>query len=363
MMTTYNFSAGPGVLPETVITQIKQEFEKNAHTHMSIVEISHRSQQFQTIVAEAEQKLRQLMQIPDDYAVVFLQGGGSLQFEMMPLNFATQQQKIAILDSGNFAAKAGEAAIQLGKDVTILNSTKTQSYQVLPNLPTDFDATAYDYLHIVTNNTIEGATFHHEILPKTTGRLIADMSSNILAEPYQVTDFDAIFAGGQKNLGPAGVTVAIIKKSWLAEQDLTGVGPMMRYQNHIDKQSMYNTSPVFAIYALNLVLDWVLAQGGVAAMYARNLEKANRLYAYLDQSTFYTAPVENAARSLTNVVFTTGDLARDQAIAKQAAAAGLFNLGGHRSVGGFRASLYNAQPIAAVDALITFLKKVEAEQA
>ena len=363
MMTTYNFSAGPGVLPEAVITQIKQEFEKNEHTHMSIVEISHRSQQFQDIVAEAEQKLRQLMQIPADYAVVFLQGGGSLQFEMMPLNFATQQQKIAILDSGNFAAKAGEAATQLGKDVTILDSTKTQNYQGLPSLPTDFEATAYDYLHIVTNNTIEGATFHQENLPQTSGRLVADMSSNILAEPYQVTDFDAIFAGGQKNLGPAGVTVAILKKDWLAEQDLTGVGPMMRYQNHIDKQSMYNTSPVFAIYALNLVLDWVIAQGGVSAMYDRNLEKANRLYDYLDQSTFYTAPVERAARSLTNVVFTTGDLVRDKAIVKQATETGLFNLGGHRSVGGFRASLYNAQPIAAVDALIMFLKKVEAEQA
>ena len=363
MMTTYNFSAGPGVLPEAVITQMKQEFEKNEHTHMSIVEISHRSQQFQTIVANAEQKLRQLMQIPDNYGVVFLQGGGSTQFEMLPLNFATKQQKIAFLDSGNFAAKAGEAAQQLGKSVTVLASTKPTHYQSLPALPQDFDATAYDYLHIVTNNTIEGATFHQNNLPKTTGRLVADMSSNILAEPYQVTDFDAIFAGGQKNLGPAGVTVAIIKKDWLAEQDLTGVGPMMRYQNHIDKQSMYNTSPVFAIYALDLVLDWVIAQGGVAAMHERNLAKANRLYDYLDQSGFYTAPVEKSARSLTNIVFTTGDLARDKLIAKQAETQGLFNLAGHRSVGGFRASLYNAQPMAAVDALITFLKKVEAEQA
>ena len=359
MMTTYNFSAGPGVMPEEVITQIKQEFEKNEQTHMSIIEISHRSKQFQTIVTDAENKLRQLMHISDEYAVVFLQGGGSTQFEMMPLNFATNHHEIAFLDSGNFAQKAVEAARELGNKVTTLNSTKNMHYQKLPLLPDDFDATTYDYLHIVTNNTIEGATFHQNNLPKTTGRLVADMSSNILAEPYHVSDFDAIFAGGQKNLGPAGVTVAILKKSWLAEQDVTGVGPMMRYQNHIDKNSMYNTSPVFAIYALNLVLDWVIQQGGVTEMYRRNLEKSKRLYAYLDQSEFYTAPVEASARSLTNIVFTTGDLEKDKVIAKQATEEGLFNLRGHRSVGGFRASLYNAQPMSAVDALIAFLQKVE----
>lgn len=359
MMKTYNFSAGPGVMPEEVITQITQAFETNAHTHMSIIEISHRSKQFQTIITDAEKKLRELMHISDEYAIVFLQGGGSTQFEMIPLNFATKHHSIALLDSGNFAEKAAEAAKQLGNKVSILNSTKDKHYQKLPLLPDNFDATSADYLHIVTNNTIEGATFHQNNLPKTAGRLVADMSSNILAEPYNVSDFDAIFAGGQKNLGPAGVTVAIIKKSWLTEQDLTGVGPMMRYQNHIDKQSMYNTPPVFAIYALNLVLDWVIQQGGVTEMYRRNLEKAARLYAYLDQSEFYTAPVEVSARSLTNIVFTTGDLEQDKVIAKQATEAGLFNLNGHRSVGGFRASLYNAQPMSAVDALIAFLQKVE----
>ncbi|ADG39975.1 MULTISPECIES: 3-phosphoserine/phosphohydroxythreonine transaminase [Leuconostoc] len=358
-MKTYNFSAGPGVMPEEVITTIKQEFENNERSHMSIVEISHRSKKFQNIIISAEQKLRQLMQIPDDYAVVFLQGGGSMQFEMMPLNFATQHQNIAVLDSGNFSKKAEEAARQIGKNTTILASTKDQHYQKLPTLPSNFDASAFDYLHIVTNSTIEGAAFHQANLPQTSGRLIADMSSNILAEPYNVSDFDAIFAGGQKNLGPAGVTVAIIKKSWLAEQDLTGVGPMMRYQNHIDKQSMYNTSPVFSVYALDLVLSWVIEQGGVAEMHRQNLEKSGKLYAYLDQSDFYTAPVEKTARSLTNIVFTTGNLERDKAIAQQAEAAGLFNLAGHRSVGGFRASLYNAQPAAAVDALIAFLQKVE----
>ncbi|CAM3136067.1 3-phosphoserine/phosphohydroxythreonine transaminase [Leuconostoc rapi] len=346
-------------MPEEVITTIKREFENNERSHMSIIEISHRSKKFQHIITSAEQKLRQLMQIPDDYAVVFLQGGGSMQFEMMPLNLATKQRNIAVLDSGNFSKKAEEAARQVGKNTAILDSTKDQHYQKLPVVPSNFNASVFDYLHIVTNSTIEGAAFHQNNLPQTTGRLIADMSSNILAEPYNISDFDAVFAGGQKNLGPAGVTVAIIKKDWLADQDLTGVGPMMRYQNHIDKQSMYNTSPVFSIYALDLVLAWVLDQGGVTEMYRRNLEKSGKLYAYLDQSNFYTAPVEKSARSITNIVFTTGDIQRDKVIAQQAEAAGLFNLAGHRSVGGFRASLYNAQPTDAVDALIAFLQKVE----
>lgn len=346
-------------MPEEVMTTIKQEFEKNERSHMSVIEISHRSKKFQHIVADAEQKLRQLMAIPDDYAVVFLQGGGSMQFEMMPLNLATKQQNVAVLDSGNFSTKAAEAARQVGKTMTIVASTKEQRYQKLPILPANFNGSSFDYLHIVTNSTIEGAAFHQNNLPQTEGRLVADMSSNILAEPYDISDFDAVFAGGQKNLGPAGVTVAIIKKDWLADQDLTGVGPMMRYQNHIDKQSMYNTSPVFSIYALDLVLTWVLEQGGVSEMYRRNLEKSEKLYTYLDQSSFYTAPVEKSARSLTNIVFTTGDIQRDKLIAQQAEQSGLFNLAGHRSVGGFRASLYNAQPVDAVDALITFLQKVE----
>jgi len=358
-MTTYNFSAGPGVIPEEVVTQVKNEFEKNEHTQLSIMEISHRSETFQNIIFDAEQKLRELMAIPDEYAVVFLQGGGSLQFEMLPLNFATHQQNVALLDSGNFAAKAGEAIEALGKKLTVIDSTKQQHYQQLPSLPSDFNADAYDYLHIVTNNTIEGATFHQNNLPVTSGRLVADMSSNILAEPYDINTFDAVFAGGQKNLGPAGVTLAIVRKEWLDQQDITGVGPMMRYQNHIDKQSMFNTSPVFSIYVMDLVLNWVAQQGGVAEMHRRNLMKSQRLYDFIDQSNYFSAPVATEERSLTNIIFTTGDLQNDKAIAKQATQEGLFNLAGHRSVGGFRASLYNAQPIEAVDALISFLQKVE----
>ncbi|MGL5888016.1 MAG: 3-phosphoserine/phosphohydroxythreonine transaminase [Leuconostoc suionicum] len=358
-MTNYNFSAGPGVLPTPVLTKIKNEFIKNEFTHMSIIEISHRSTQFEEIINSAEERLRDLMNISDDYGVAFIQGGGSTQFEMLPLNFANNKNRIAVLDSGNFASKAAQAAVNIGKQATILDSSKMDHYHHLPMLSTDFNADEYDYLHLTTNNTIEGATYHQSFLPKTAGRLTADMSSNILAEPYDVNDFDAIFAGAQKNLGPAGVTVAIVKKDWLKEQNIENVGSMLRYQNYLDKHSMYNTPPVFSIYALNLVLEWVQEQGGVDSMYAQNIEKSSKLYDYLDNSTFYHALVDESARSLTNVVFTTADLERDQAIAKDATKEGLFNLSGHRSVGGFRASLYNAQPIEAVDALITFLKKAE----
>ncbi|WEV55180.1 3-phosphoserine/phosphohydroxythreonine transaminase [Leuconostocaceae bacterium ESL0723] len=360
-MQSYNFSAGPGVLPEPVIQQIQKDLAAQEHTHTSILEISHRSPQFDAIINHAQEKLRQLMGISDEYAVLFVQGGGSLQFEMLPANFATHLGKIAVLDSGNFAHKAALAADAVGKEADILATSRPDKYRYLPSLPADFKSADYDYLYLTTNNTIEGTTYHQDLLPKTDGRLIADLSSNILAEPYQAQDFDAFFAGAQKNLGPAGVTLVVVKKDWLANQQPEKIGPMMRYQNYVDKNSMYNTPPVFSIYALGLVLDWVDQEGGVPAMYARNQAKAKRLYDYLDQSDFYQAPVQGAARSLTNVVFTTGNADLDKKISQEADRAGLHNLAGHRSVGGFRASLYNAQPMDAVDALITFLDQAKKE--
>ncbi|WP_395320016.1 3-phosphoserine/phosphohydroxythreonine transaminase [Fructilactobacillus frigidiflavus] len=358
-METFNFSAGPGVLPTPVISQIKADLAQQEFSHLSMLEISHRSSQFEAIMNSAQQRLRQLMKIPADYEVAFIQGGGSLQFEMLPLNLATQLQKIAVLDSGNFAAKAAQAAQMVGKEVDIVASSKAEKYRYLPQLPKDFQADTYDYLHLITNNTIEGTAYHADNLPQTTGYLTADMSSNILAEHYDVRKFGAIFAGAQKNLGPAGVTIAIIKKDWLDEQNITGVGPMMRYQNYFAKNSMYNTPPVFAIYALDLVLKWVQINGGVSEMFRRNQEKASKLYDFLDESKLFDAPVKREDRSLTNVVFTTHNQDRDARIVSEATANGLFNLGGHRSVGGFRASLYNAQPMAAVDRLIEFLHTVE----
>ncbi|GAP00124.1 3-phosphoserine/phosphohydroxythreonine transaminase [Fructobacillus ficulneus] len=360
-MGTYNFSAGPGVLPNEVITKIKNDLAAEENSNYSILEISHRSPRFENIIKHAEAQLRDLMAIPDDYAVLFIQGGGSLQFEMLPLNFANQTGQVAVLDSGNFANKAAKAANAVGKKGVIVASSREEKYRYLPELPHDFQSSDYDYLHITTNNTIEGSTYHQSNLPKTNGHLVADMSSNILAEPYDVTKFSAIFAGAQKNLGPAGVTVAIVKKDWLAEQKIENVGPMMRYQTYVDKDSMYNTPPVFSIYALGLVLDWVKDQGGVDQMYVNNQKKAAKLYDYLDQSDFYQVPVQGTDRSITNVVFTTGDADLDKKISQDADVAGLHHLAGHRSVGGFRASLYNAQPMAAVDTLIDFLKKAAKE--
>ncbi|CAH1854443.1 3-phosphoserine/phosphohydroxythreonine transaminase [Convivina intestini] len=360
-MQSYNFSAGPAVMPSEVLAQIQADLAQSQKGHMSILEISHRSLTFDKIVDQAKDRLRELMNLPQDYEVLFVQGGGSLQFEMVPLNFANQKHQIAVLDSGNFAHKAAQAAQAEGVSAKIVASSRDEKYRYLPQLPADFSAPAYDYLHITTNNTIEGTCYHQSNLPQTTGPLVADMSSNILAEPYDVRNFDLIFAGAQKNLGPAGVTVVIVKKSWLAQQNVTKVGPMMRYQSYLDKNSMYNTPPVFNIYALNLVLGWVQDQGGVPAMYAANQKKAQLLYDYLDQSDFYHPLVTGADRSLTNVVFSTGNDQLDQTIAQQAQEYGLYNLAGHRSVGGFRASLYNAQPLAAVTALIDYLDKAQKE--
>ncbi|CAK8054178.1 3-phosphoserine/phosphohydroxythreonine transaminase [Eupransor demetentiae] len=360
-MQSFNFSAGPAVLPASVLSQIQRDLQEAQGSQTSILEISHRSATFQKIIDQAQKRLRDLMKIPNDYAVLFIQGGGSLQFEMMPLNFANKTGKVAVLDSGSFAHKAALAATAVGKEGVEVASSRAEKYRFLPSLPSDFDPADYDYLHITANNTIEGTAYHANNLPQTTGRLVADMSSNILAEPYDITKFDAVFAGAQKNLGPAGITLAIVKKEWLAEQTLHNVGPMMSYQTYIDKDSLYNTPPVFAIYALNLVLGWLEEQGGVEVMFKKHQVMAGKLYDYLDHSDFYHALVKGDQRSWTNVVFTTGDAKRDAAIAEKADKAGLHNLAGHRSVGGFRASMYNAQADEAVEALITFLEQVRKE--
>lgn len=359
-MTTYNFSAGPSSLPTEVMTQITQELTKNQATHMSILEISHRTPQFENILDEAKASLKSLLDLPDNYKVMFLSGGGTTQFEMVPMNLATRLKKIAILDSGNFAHKPIGAAEALNVTVDVPSTTRSIKYRELPHLPAQFDDTQYDYVHLVTNNTIEGTTYHQEDIPDVQ-HLVADMSSNILAEPYDFKKFDLIFAGAQKNLGIAGITLAIVNQDWLDEQDLSHLAPMQKYQTAIDKDSMYNTPPVFAIYVLNLVLKWIKQSGGIAGLYEKNQRKAHKLYDYLDHSSFFDAMVTGKERSLTNVVFTSGDATRDAQIAQKASQAGFYNLAGHRSVGGFRASLYNAQPEQAVDDLIAYLKNVEME--
>lgn len=355
-MPVYNFAAGPAVMPQPVIAQIQKELPSLNGSGMSILEVSHRAADFDRIITDAEADLRVLMQIPDDYAVLFMQGGGTGQFAATPLNLATHHQRIAVLDSGQWATKAAQEAQKLGRQVDVLASTKCEHYTQLPVMPGALPVDQYDYLHICANNTIEGTAFR-ELPDVGTTPLVADMSSNILAQEYNVRDFGLIFAGAQKNLGPAGVTIVIVRKDLVRQ--VPGLPSMLDYQLFMDKRSMSNTPPVFNIYAVGLVLKWLREQGGVAEMQRRNEEKAGKLYAFLDQSRLFHNPVRPADRSLTNIPFMTGDAQLDATVVVAAAAAGLMNLKGHRSVGGLRASLYNAMPLAGVDALIDFLHAFE----
>ncbi len=355
-MVVYNFAAGPAIMPAPVIHQIQAELPSLNGSGMSVMEISHRSAAFDTIIQQAETRLRQLMAIPDDYAVLFMQGGGTGQFAAAPLNLATKHQHIAVLDSGQWASRATSEAVRLGIPADVLATTQADHYRHLPELPAPLPQGVYDYLHICVNNTVEGTAY--TTLPDTgTTPLVGDMSSNILAQRYAVQDFGLIFAGAQKNLGPAGVTVVIVRRDLLT--DVSAVPSALDYSLFARKHSLYNTPPVFAIYALNLTLGWVQAQGGVDEMVRRNREKSGKLYAFLDQSQLFFNHVAKADRSLTNVVFNTGDAALDQAVVAGAETQGLMNLKGHRSVGGLRASLYNAMPLAGVDALIDYLHAFE----
>lgn len=354
-MVVYNFAAGPAIMPKEVIKQIQEELPSLNGSGMSVLEISHRGQDFDRIIADAEADLRALMAIPDDYAVLFMQGGGTGQFAAMPLNLAGQHRRIAVLDSGQWAARAAEEAPRVGVVADVLASTKAQKYTQLPTLPAPL-AQDYDYLHICANNTIEGTAYWQ--LPTTgTVPLVADTSSNICAQEYNVRDFGAIFAGAQKNLGPAGVTVVIVRRDLI--QPMPGLPTVFDYNLFDRKHSLYNTPPVFAIYALGLVLKWLRANGGVAEMQRRNRVKSGKLYDFLDQSKLFHNPVAADVRSLTNIPFMTGDAQLDDAVIHAATAAGLLNLRGHRSVGGLRASLYNAMPLAGVDALVDFLHDFE----
>lgn len=353
----YNFAAGPAVMPAPVVAQIQQELPSLNGSGMSIMEISHRSAAFDAIIAQAEARLRHLMAIPDDYAVLFMQGGGTGQFAAAPLNLATNKHKIAVLDSGQWASRAAAEANRLGIPADVLTTTKADHYRHLPDMPT-LPSNTYDYLHICVNNTVEGTAY--TTLPDAGDAfLVGDMSSNIMAQRYNVKDFGMIFAGAQKNLGPAGVTVVIVKKALLS--DVQAVPSALDYSLFTKKRSLYNTPPVFAIYALNLTLGWLEDLGGVDEMERRNREKSGKLYAFLDRSKLFHNFVKPADRSLTNVVFNTKDPAIDLDVVAQAEAAGLMNLKGHRSVGGLRASLYNAMPLAGVDALIDFLNRYEKE--
>lgn len=356
-MTIYNFSAGPAVLPQKVLETAQSELLNYRGSGMSVMELSHRSSLFDEIICSAESLLRDLMEIPNNYKVLFLQGGASLQFSMVPLNLA-QGKKALYVDSGSWSKKAIAAAKAIPKvDVEIIASSQDKNYSYIPELPQTVDQEAA-YVHITTNNTIEGTAY--TTIPNF-GKvpIVADMSSNILANDYQVTDFGLIYAGAQKNIGPAGLTVVIIREDLLNQEAI--FAPMLDYTLQVKNNSMYNTPPTYSIYIAQLVFEWLKEQGGIDSILKQNKEKAAVLYDAIEKSALFESPVRQDSRSLTNIPFITGTAELDKAFNQAAVAEGFQNLKGHRSVGGMRASLYNAFPLEGVKALVTLMDKFESE--
>lgn len=360
MSRVYNFSAGPAVLPEEVLKEAAEEMLDYNGSGMSVMEMSHRSKVFDEIIQTAEADLRDLLKIPDNYKVLFLQGGASQQFAMIPMNL--MKNKVAdYIVTGQWAKKAWQEAQKYGTANKIASSEdKTFSY--IPDcsdLPISPDA---DYVYICENNTIYGTKY--KTLPNTKGKiLVSDVSSCFLSEPMDIEKYGIVYGGVQKNVGPAGLVIAIIREDLITEDVLPGTPTMLTYKTHADANSLYNTPNCYGIYICGKVFKWLKKQGGLEAMKERNEKKAKVLYDYLDSSKLFKGTVEPASRSLMNVPFVTGDKELDAKFVKEAEVAGLVNLKGHRTVGGMRASIYNAMPIEGVEALVEFMKKFEKENA
>ena len=356
IMRVYNFSAGPAVLPEEVLKEAAAEMLDYKGTGMSVMEMSHRSKAYQAIIDEAEADLRELMNISDNYKVLFLQGGASQQFAMIPMNLMKNGVADFII-TGQWAKKAWQEAKLYGK-ANAIASSEDETFSYIPDcsdLPISEDA---DYVYICENNTIYGTKFWQ--LPNTKGKLlVSDVSSCFLSEPVDVTKYGVIYGGVQKNIGPAGVVIAIIREDLISDECLPGTPTMLKYKTHADNGSMYNTPPAYGIYICGKVFKWLKAQGGLAAMKERNEKKAKVLYDFLDKSKLFKGTVVKKDRSLMNVPFVTGDKDLDAKFVKEAEAAGFVNLKGHRSVGGMRASIYNAMPIEGVEKLVAFMKEFE----
>ena len=356
MARVYNFSAGPAVLPEEVLQEAAAEMLDYQGTGMSVMEMSHRTDAYQAIIDTAEQDLRDLMGIPDNYKVLFMQGGASQQFAMVPMNF--MQNRVAdYIITGVWAKKAWQEAQKFGTANAIASSAdKTFSY--IPDcsdLPVSENA---DYVYICENNTIYGTKF--KALPNTKGKpLVADVSSCFLSEPVNVTDYGMLYGGVQKNIGPAGVVIGVVREDLIREDVLPGTPTMLTYKTFADNGSMYNTPPAYGIYICGKVFKWLKKQGGLTAIQTHNEAKAKLLYDFLDRSDLFRGTVEKKDRSLMNVPFVIGDKEMEAAFVKQASEAGLTNLKGHRSVGGMRASIYNAMPLAGVEALVDFMAEFE----
>ena len=358
MSRVYNFSAGPAVLPEEVLREAAEEMLDYNGTGMSVMEMSHRSKAFQEIIETAEADIRKLMNIPDNYKVLFLQGGASQQFAMIPMNLMKNGVADYIV-TGQWAKKAAAEAEKYGK-VNIVASSADKTFSYIPDcsdLPISEDA---DYVYICENNTIYGTKYKE--LPNTKGKiLVADVSSCFLSEPIDVTKYGVVYGGVQKNVGPAGTVIVIIREDLITDDVLPGTPTMLKYKTHADAGSLYNTPPAYGIYICGKVFKWLKKQGGLEAMKEHNEKKAKILYDFLDQSKLFKGTVVPKDRSLMNVPFVTGDSDLDAKFVKEAKEAGLENLKGHRTVGGMRASIYNAMPVEGVETLVAFMKKFEEE--
>ena len=353
----YNFSAGPSMLPVEVLEKVQKDLLNYEESGQSVMEMSHRSKEFKKIIEDAEKDLRELMNIPDNYKVLFLQGGGTLQFSMIPMNLLRNSKKADYVVTGSWAKKAYKEATKFG-DIKVVASSEPETFTYIPKITREDIRSDADYVYITSNNTIYGTAYHY-ILETGNIPLVADMSSNILSEVIDVTKFGVIWFGAQKNVGPAGVTVVIIREDLIGHAG-ADIPTYLDYKIHADNDSMYNTPPCFSIYVAGEVFKYLKSIGGVAEMEKRNREKAAMLYDYIDSSKLFQCPVAKEDRSMMNVVFVTGDEALDKKFVAEAREAGMVNLGGHRSIGGMRASIYNAMPKEGVETLIEFMKKFEA---
>ena len=356
MSRAYNFSAGPATLPIEVLEKAQNELIDYQGSGMSVMEISHRSKEFIAITEKAEADLRKLMAIPGNYKVLFLQGGASTQFAMIPLNLFSSSKKADYINTGAWSKKAISEAKRYG-NINVVASSEDTTFNYIPKVSKDMFTTDADYVHFTSNNTIYGTCFAE--LPDTGSiPLVCDMSSNILSQEYDISKFGVIYAGAQKNIGPAGLTIVIIRED-LFGKALYFTPTMLDYKIHVEGESMYNTPPCFAIYMAGLVFDYLLANGGISAMEAKNRKKASLLYDFLDSSSMFKATVAPNDRSIMNIPFVTGNDDLDAKFVKEATAANLKTLKGHRSVGGMRASIYNAMPVEGVETLVKFMSDFE----
>ena len=358
MSRVYNFSAGPAVLPEVVLKEAAAEMLDYRGTGMSVMEMSHRSKAYQAIIDQAEEDLRKLMGIPENYKVLFLQGGASQQFAMVPMNLMKNRVADYVI-TGQWAKKAWQEA-QLYGQANAVASSADKTFSYIPDCSDLSISDNADYVYICENNTIYGTKFW--TLPNTKGKpLVSDVSSCFLSEPVDVSRYGMLYGGVQKNIGPAGVVIAIIREDLITEDVLPGTPTMLRYKIHADNGSMYNTPPAYGIYICGKVFQWLLNQGGLEAMKEYNVKKAAVLYDFLDSSELFHGTVVKKDRSLMNVPFVTGSTELDAKFVKEAEAAGFVNLKGHRTVGGMRASIYNAMPIEGVQKLVAFMERFEKE--